>query len=464
MKQNYEKGVLIVLCANLINMFISLITNFILPRYLNIENYAIIKTFQLYVSYIGLFHMGYSDGVYLKYGGKFINEIDKEKIQLSISTMVYFQSLIAFIVMIWSIFNHNRLVMIFSIDIIGFNLIGLFKNIYQALGEFKRYANITQLIAIINLGINVFLIFIKHFNNAYFFIAGYTLVDMFVFIYLVYDFDKISGLKKIQLKFSFLELITNVKDGILLLLGNLTSIILMSMDRWFTKIYMLAIDFAQYSFAVSVENLLNVAITPVSITLYNYLCNNQEKNKIRKIQASVLVFTSIIVFAVFPIKFIVERYLNNYIDSLKVIVILFSTQFFSVLIQSIYVNLYKAQKKQKRYFIEVLLVIIIGFILNVVFYNIHKVKESFAVGTLLSNFIWFIICQMDYKELRLSIKQLLYLIIELSSFGIFSLGMSTFNGAVCYILLTMILCLTLLKNEIKWIIKKIIVYLRKNKM
>lgn len=70
MKQNYEKGILIVLCANLINMFISLVTNFILPRYLSIEAYATIKTFQLYVSYIGLFHLGYSDGLYLRYGGE----------------------------------------------------------------------------------------------------------------------------------------------------------------------------------------------------------------------------------------------------------------------------------------------------------------------------------------------------------------------------------------------------------
>lgn len=33
--------------------------------------------------------------------------------------------------------------------------------------------------------------------------------------------------------------------------------------------------FAQYSFAVSVENFLNLAITPVTTTLYNYFCREE---------------------------------------------------------------------------------------------------------------------------------------------------------------------------------------------
>ena len=348
MKQNYEKGILIVLCANLINMFISLVTNFILPRYLSIEAYATIKTFQLYVSYIGLFHLGYSDGLYLRYGGKSIKELDKNTINLSISTMLYFQIFVAIVVAIYAILNRNIILIIFSLDIIGFNLIGVFKNIYQAIGEFKRYANITQVVAVINFIINIAFIFIVKTDNAIYYILGYTIVDIVVFLYLEYDLKKTLKIGKLQLRFSLTELITNIKDGILLLFGNLTSIILMSMDRWFTKIYMYAVDFAHYSFAVSVENLLNVAITPVSITLYNYLCNNQEKDKIRKIQTAIIIFSSLIVFFAFPVKFIVCKFINKYEGAMIVIVILFATQFFSIVIQSIYVNLYKAQKRQKN--------------------------------------------------------------------------------------------------------------------
>lgn len=65
-----EKGLMYVLIANFINLGFNLITNFVLPKELSVESYATIKTFQLYVSYAGLFHFGFVDGMYLKYGGK----------------------------------------------------------------------------------------------------------------------------------------------------------------------------------------------------------------------------------------------------------------------------------------------------------------------------------------------------------------------------------------------------------
>ena len=52
------KGIIVILIANILNMVFGLATGFILPKYLSVETYAIIKTFQLYLSFVGLFHMG----------------------------------------------------------------------------------------------------------------------------------------------------------------------------------------------------------------------------------------------------------------------------------------------------------------------------------------------------------------------------------------------------------------------
>ena len=45
------------------------------------------------------------------------------------------------------------------------------------------------------------------------------------------------------------------------------------------------VAFAEYSFAVSIENFINFAVTPVSTTLYNYFCGsvtNQQIKQVRK--------------------------------------------------------------------------------------------------------------------------------------------------------------------------------------
>ena len=70
MSNRLSKGIQMVFITNVIGMLFSLITNFALPKYTSIETYAEIRTYQLYVTYIGVLHLGYIDGVYLKYGGR----------------------------------------------------------------------------------------------------------------------------------------------------------------------------------------------------------------------------------------------------------------------------------------------------------------------------------------------------------------------------------------------------------
>lgn len=90
MSTSLKKGLFYVLLANIINLGFNLITNFVLPKKLSVDSYAIIKTFQLYVSYVGLFHFGFVDGMYLKYGGKSVREISHKDLQTNLSRKIVF--------------------------------------------------------------------------------------------------------------------------------------------------------------------------------------------------------------------------------------------------------------------------------------------------------------------------------------------------------------------------------------
>lgn len=57
-----------------------MVTSFFLPRYLSIESYGYYKVFQLYVNYLGIAHLGFVDGIYLKYGGREIRDIDADEL------------------------------------------------------------------------------------------------------------------------------------------------------------------------------------------------------------------------------------------------------------------------------------------------------------------------------------------------------------------------------------------------
>ena len=135
----------------------------------------------------------------------------------------------------------------------------------------------------------------------------------------------------------------------------------------------------------------------------------------------------------FPARFILEIFLTKYIDSAKVMFLLFAAQIFYIVIKSVYVNLYKAQKKQNIYFIKLTMIIVVGFVFNIVCYGIYNVKESFAVGTLLSAICWYFLCLPDFKWMEYNTKEKLYPFIQTCAFLLCGFCFSAVPGFLIYI-------------------------------
>ena len=72
-----KKSIIKILTSNILIAVSSILVGFIVPLKLDIDAYAYLKTYTLYISYVGFFHFGFIDGLYIKYGGKTIEEVDK---------------------------------------------------------------------------------------------------------------------------------------------------------------------------------------------------------------------------------------------------------------------------------------------------------------------------------------------------------------------------------------------------
>lgn len=428
MKTRLTKGIMLVLIANTLNMCFSILTNLVLPKNLSVETYAVIKTYQLYLSYVGILHFGFVDGIYLKFGGKDIKSLDWETVAVDLSSFRIFQFVISMLGILASIIIHDPVLGIASIMVLPTNMLNFFKYLFQACGEYSAYGRVINVVSFATFIVNIGLIGIFRSDNYMSYLVGYVFVNLAIWLVVERLFEKkISVVKSNDVKFSMSELIAGMKEGILLTLGNFTSILTTTMDRWFVKLFIGTGAFAQFAFAVSMENFLNAAITPVSITLYNSFCIDSGKTTVEKYRKCVAVFATGVVAAAFPIKFIIEIYLQKYTDSVSVIFLLFSAQMFYVIIKSIYVNLYKTRKRQKKYFSKLMLSLTAGFILNVLAYFIANVKEAYAIATVISAIFWFILVQIDFKEEKISIKELLYLMIE---FIVFLFTGFNFNSVV----------------------------------
>lgn len=453
MATSLKKGMLYVMIANLINLGFNLITNFVLPKELSVENYAMIKTFQLYISYAGLFHFGFVDGMYLKYGGKSVNSIQKKDLNTNLSTLRLFQIVVTCICAVVSIYLENPLFICFSLAIMPINLGNYFKQLYQATGEFSLYGKIMNANTILIFIANMMWVFVFQVDNGLYFLVSNVVVYFLIWIVLEINCRRMFKDAKYKIfTFSVKEFINNIRDGILLTVGNLSSVLLTSMDRWFVKALLDTMAFAQYSFAVSMENFMNVAVTPVTITLYNFFCREKNVERIKKIRNQVMIFAAVIVSSAFPARFILETYLRKYLDSSRVMFLLFASQIFYIIIKSIYVNLYKAQGKQRTYFIKLILVIVMGFVFNVACFKVYPVKESFAIGTLLSAIFWYFICFPDFEWLDYKMRELVYPFVQVVLFLVCGFMFNAIIGILIYIICTLVCSFILLPNETKGIV------------
>ena len=460
MNKKLKKGIMLIFVANVINMFFSLLTNFLLPKYLSIESYAGIKEFQLYVSYVGLFHFGFVDGIYLKYGGKTIEKNVDEQFSTDLSTMRVFQIIITFISICVSLLLKDRILLIFALSIFPQNMANYYKFLYQATGEFELYGKAMNLTSISTFILNMFLLFVIKTDDLYLYIIGYLIVFIGIWVLLEYKFSKKHTIIKGKL-FSAKRFYENIKSGFLLTLGNLSSMFLTTMDRWFVKFLLDTYAFAQYSFAVSVESFLNLAITPVTTTLYNYFCQENNKNEHQKIFNYVVVFASLVPASAFIVQIILDIFLIKYSASSIVIILLFASQMFYIVIKSIYVNLYKVQRKQKAYFLKLIAILFIGFIFNCICFYLIRSKEAFAIGTLLSSIVWFIISTFDFRYICSNRKVYLYLFLELVCFLYIGVQNQPIVGLIIYVFITITLCIIFMKstffelyNKVKFLLKK----------
>ena len=461
MSNSFIKGISSIFIANIIGMVFGLLSNFILPKYLSINSYSALKLYQLYISYIGLLHLGYSDGIYLKYGGKNFSEIGSQNISITLFTLKVFQLCMGAVVILISIMSQNDLLLAFGFTILPMNTIDYFRLVFQAIGEFERYSNITKITALMNFLINMLLVFVFRTDDYHLFLASLVVWNILLWIYLELEIKKtITDINSYK-KFSLVELKDNIQTGLPLTLGNFSSVLLTSIDRWFVKGMMSTVSFAYYSFAVSTEGFINIALTPISVTLYNYFCNHYDIKKIIKIRNIILIFTSYIVSCGFGVKFIVEIYLDKYQESISIIFLLFASQIFYTMIRSIYVNMYKVEKKQNDYFKKLLFVVIAGVLLNIFCYSfLHKI-ESFAIGTLLSSIIWLLICCLDFKNVSFGLNELIYIFLTTILFIGFGICFSSILGFILYIICISVLSWILLRKDIKYFQQIILEFIKK---
>ena len=371
----------------------------------------------LYITYVGILHFGFIDGVYIKYGGKKIGDINKEDFTVINKSLFAFQILVVALGLFVSPMIKDSFLIIALLCVLPTNMLMLYRLIFQATGEFKSYRKVLNTQSIGVFIFDMIALFVFKIDDAKVYCVIYFVLSVLIWAWFTYSIRKMFT--KVQL--SLLRMITLTKEyiwiGFIIMLGNFMSVWIASIDRWFVKLLCGESDFAYYSFAVSLLKLVNVVFTAFSVTLYNYFCDHHELKQVVSIRRKILIIGSIVISCSFAFRFVIESFLQKYIPAESVMLLLIGSQLFVVLVNSIYLNLYKALNLQKRYLMIMIETSVVAVLLNILLGILMNNKmESFAYATFITMIIWVLLCQHDLKEYTLDAREWLFIVTDIIIF------------------------------------------------
>lgn len=460
------KDILMVTISNFTTILAGVITGFIIPKILNIEDYGLYKTFTLYSSYIGLLSLGIVDGIVLKYGNKDLEELELEKMRSIFS--IYFSINVIFTLMIFFVclttLKNNKVIFLFiALNIICTNITGYFQQISQITRNFKEYSFRNILKSFLNILIVLILFVMFKFNYTINYkmyvlmllISNYFLTIWYMFTYKELIFGKRNTINSIKNDMKLL-----IKNGFPLLIANLCSTLLLTLDRQFVNVLFENEIYAIYAFAYNLLSLVTVAVSAISTVLFPSL-KRAEKSKIMNEYKDYVSLIALLIFLCisiyFPLSIFIRWYLPNYILSLGIFRTIFPGLVISSAISIIIQNYYKVLNISREFFKKSVFALIISFALNVIFYKIFKTPLSISVASIFSMIIWYISCDITLSKIIYvnNINNLIYMLIGIVIFYLCSNLNNWLLGFGLYILLIVILSFVFAKTAIKNFINKL---------
>lgn len=416
--------------SNFIKLVSSILVGFLIPKIMGVSNYGYYKTFTLYYGYVYILSIGFCEGIYLTYTGFHYKELDEKKMRALLRFFSLMQIIVTFIVMLISIFfmkqEYGFIIFSLGFALLIFNILNYYMNLSTALQNFKELS-FMQIVGaaatLVAVGIFATLYFTGHLHelNYRIYILVIVGITLFQLLYYLIKYRSISFGKRLPIS----EIKSDIKElfkiGFPLLIANLISTLLMSVDRQFVNMLFTNDEYGIYSFAYNMITAITTVISAVSTVLYPHIKQyswEKQKKSFNFIIMIISILTALCLLAYFPLYFIVEHFLPDYIYAMRIFRIILPSLLFSNAVTLVIFNFFKALGKSFHYFVIGIIMLAIAIIADAVAYIIaHSMLAISAVSVGVMG-LWLLITMIIMiKEYKVNpLKNIIYLLLILVGF------------------------------------------------
>lgn len=456
-------NVLYAFLAQAVALALSVIMSLVVPKALGVTEYGYWQLFIFYSGYVGFFHFGLNDGLYLRLGGKEYTELDSELIGTQYKISIILETILSVGVIIISqiiIQDDDRffVIMLTMLYAVVSNASMFLGYIFQAVNRTKIYSLSVIIDRIVVLISIVFLMIlgVKSFQE---FVIWYLIGKIISLLYCLLQAREIVFSKLCEIKRAFPEFWENISVGIKLTFANITSMLILGSGR-------LVIDrvwgieaFGKFSLSISLTNFFLLFISQISMVLFPALrkVDEAKQRSIYKLtRNSLSIFLPIVFLCYVPIRELIGIWLPQYKESLFYLALLLPLCTFDGKMQLLCNTYLKVMRKEtillKNNFwacgVSLVLSIIGGYFIRNIYFIVISLVVAIAFRSIISELYLASLFEMSIvKDLLLEL--LLVILFMICSWNL--RGIQAFFA----ILFAYILFLVLNKEKTKNILVKI---------
>ncbi|MBF0777812.1 hypothetical protein [Streptococcus cuniculi] len=345
--------------SNLLSMLVSTLVILVLPKLIGVESYGYWQLYLFYVSYVGFFHLGWIDGIYLKYGGAHFEELDKEKFYSQFVMYTLFQAIIALLIVaygsVWVEDSDKQFIFEqLGITLLLTNLRFFVIYILQTTNRIKQSSAITILDRFLYALLLIGFILVDRTDYRMMIYVD-VLARLLSLVYGLYLCRSVL-LKNISyFKLDFFEMIDNIKVGSNLMLSNVASLLIIGLVRIGIERQWDIATFGKVSLTLSISNLMMIFINAVGIVIFPML-KRLERSKLPLLYISlrnVLMPLMLgILLLYYPLKLVLVNWLPHYLESIKYMVLIFPMAIYEGKM-SLLINTYLKALRLEKYILKV---------------------------------------------------------------------------------------------------------------
>lgn len=361
------KNMIVSVAAQAVTLLVSFILYLVVPRYVSEYTYSYWQMYMLYIAYVGVLHFGLLDGLVLRYGAYDYNELDRSRIRSQFMMLLFMLSCFAVLLGVTSLFvfeGERRFVfLLVAVGIVTKNLATYNSYIFQITNRIERYAAVT----IVQRGFFGLISVALLLGNVDYFvwycvadIAG----DLLGFaLGVLFNRAQVYFGRGIPRREFMEETKANLSAGILLMLANWSSVLLIGSARMITEWRWGELVFGKVSFAFSLTNVFLTFVTAVSVVLFPSL-KRLDREKLPEmygnIRKAISLFMCFALVMFFPGSYIVEKWIPAYAVSLQYLAILVPIVVFSSKVNLLTNNYLKVYRKEKSMLLVNLVSVALG--------------------------------------------------------------------------------------------------------